>query len=57
MTPKMHVEKGTNTERDSLVESTCEEETPFCFHCLTHGHKVYRCTKPGRARVIAWLHQ
>ena len=57
MTPKMHMEKGTNMERDSLVESTREEETPFCFHCLTHGHKVYRCTKPGRERPIAWLHQ
>ena len=57
MTPKMHVEKGTNTERESLVESTLEEEMPFCFHCLTHGHKVYRCTKPGRERAIALLHQ
>ena len=57
MTPKMHIERGTNTERDSLVESAHEEETPFCFHCLTHGHKVYRCTKPGRERAIAWLHQ
>ena len=57
MTPKVHIERGTNTERDSLVESAHEEETPFCFHCLTHGHKVYRCTKPGRERAIAWLHQ
>ena len=57
MTPKMHRERGTNTERDSLVESTPKEETPFCFHCLTHGQKVYRCTKPGRERAIAWLHQ
>ena len=57
MTPKMHIERGTNTERDSLVGSAHEEETPFCFHCLTHGHKVYRCTKPGRERAIAWLHQ
>ena len=57
MTPKMHIERGTNTERDSPVESTHEEEIPFCFHCLTHGHKVYRCTKPGRERAIARLHQ
>ena len=57
MTPKMYIERGTNTERDSLVESAHEEETPFCFHCLTHGHKVYRYTKPGRERAIAWLHQ
>ena len=57
MTPKMHVEKGTNVERESLAESIREEEMPFCFHCLTHGHKVYRCTKPGRDRAIAWLHQ
>ena len=57
MTPKMHIERGTNTERDSLVESAHEEETPFCFHCLTHGQKVYRCMKPGRERAITWLHQ
>ena len=57
MTPKMRIERGTNTERDSLIEGAHEDETPFCFHCLTHGHKVYRCTKPGKERVIAWLHQ
>ena len=51
------IERGTNTERDSLIEGAHEDETPFCFHCLTHGHKVYRCTKPGRERAIAWLHQ
>ena len=50
MTPKMQIKRGTNTERDSLIESAHEEETPFCFHCSTHGHKVYRCTKPGRER-------
>ena len=57
MTPKMQIERGTNTERDSLLEGTHEDETRFCFHCLTHGHKVYRCTKPGKERAIAWLHQ
>ena len=57
MTQKIHIERGTNTERDSLIESLHKEETPFCFHCLTHGHKVYRCTKPGKERAIAWLHQ
>ena len=57
MTPKMRIERGTDTERDSLIEDAHEDETPFCFHCLTHGHKVYRCTKPGRERAITWLHQ
>ena len=57
MTPKMHIKRATNTERDSLVESLHKKETPFCFHCLAHGHKVYRCTKPGKERAIAWLHQ
>ena len=57
MTPKMGTERGTNTERDSLLEGAHEDEIPFCFHCLTHGHKVYRCTKPGKERAIVWLHQ
>ena len=57
MTPKMQTERGVNTERESLLESAHEEEAPFCFHCLTHGHQVYRCTKPGQERAIAWLHQ
>ena len=57
MTPKMRIERGTNTERDSLIEDAHQDKTPFCFHCLTHGHKVYRCTKPGKERAIVWLHQ
>ena len=57
MTPKMQTERGVNTERESLLESAHEEEAPFCFHCLTHGHQVYRCTKPGKERAIVWLHQ
>ena len=57
MTPKMQTERGVNTERESLLESAHEEEAPFCFHCLTHGHQVYRCTKPGKERAIAWLYQ
>ena len=57
MTPKMRTERGVNTERESLLESAHEVEAPFCFHCLTHGHQVYRCTKPGKERAIAWLHQ
>ena len=57
MTPKMQTERGVNTERESLLESAHKDEAPFCFHCLTHGHKVYRCTKPGKERAIAWLHQ
>ena len=44
-------------EREPSLERTQEEEAPFCFHCLTHGHQVYRCTKPGKERAIAWLHQ
>ena len=57
MTPKINIERGTNTERESLIDSFNKEETPFCFHCLTHGHKVYRCNKPGKEWAIAWLHQ
>ena len=57
MTPKMQTERGVNTERESFLESAQEEEAPFCFHCLTHGHQVYRCTKPGKERAIVWLHQ
>ena len=57
MTPKVKTERGVNTERESFLERTQEEEAPFCFHCLTHGHQVYRCAKPGKERAIAWLHQ
>ena len=57
MTPKVQTEKGVNMERESFLERTQEEEAPFCFHCLTHGHQVYRCTKPGKERAIARLHQ
>ena len=57
MTPKVQTERGVNMEKESFRERSQDEETPFCFHCLTHRHQVYRCAKPGKERAIAWLHQ
>ena len=57
MTPKVQTERGVNTEKEPFKEMPQNEETQFCFHCLTHGHRVYRCAKPGKERAIAWLHQ